>query len=77
LNICFDSHSPDELLEKYAMGSASGLEVASLEEHLLLCADCQTHLAKTEEYLAIIRAALLELETRAEPRIPVQSTLAL
>ena len=77
MNTCFDTHFPEELFEKYALGSASSLEVASFEGHLLLCTDCQTHLAKTEEYLAIIRAALLELETHAEARIPAQSALAL
>jgi hypothetical protein len=77
LNICFDSHFPDQLLEKYALGSASDLDCASLEGHLLLCVDCQTQLAKVEEYLAVIRAALRELALDTPVRIGTQSALAL
>jgi hypothetical protein len=77
LNICFDSHFPEELFEKYALRSASSLEAASFEGHLLLCADCQTHLAKTEEYLAVIRAALMELAVDTPARISAQPALAL
>ena len=77
MNISFDSHFPDEFLEKYALGSASGLDCTSLEEHLLLCADCQTQLAEIEEYLAVIRAALRELAQDTPVRIGTQSALAL
>jgi hypothetical protein len=75
--MCFDSHFPDELFEKYALGSASTLEVASLEGHLLLCTGCQTHLAEMEEYIAVIRAALMELTVDVPMRISVQPALAL
>jgi hypothetical protein len=77
LNICFDSHFPEELLEKYALASASSLDFTSLEGHLLICADCQTRLAKIEDYLAVIRAALRELAQDTPVRIGTQSALAL
>lgn len=77
MNICCDSHFPDELFEKYALGNASNVDCAPLEEHLLVCADCQTQLARIEEYLAVIRAALLELAVDTPLRIGAQTALAL
>jgi anti-sigma factor ChrR (cupin superfamily) len=77
LNTCFDSHFSDELLEKYALGRVSVLDCASLEGHLLICSDCQTHLATIEEYLAVMRAALAELEVHAQARMGAQSAIAL
>jgi len=77
LNVCFDSHSSDNLFEKYALGTASSLDVASLEGHLLLCHRCQTRLAEIEDYVAVMRAALLELETDMHAPIGVRSAMAL
>jgi hypothetical protein len=75
--MCFDSHFPDELFEKYALGRASISDWASLEGHLLLCTACQTNLAKTEEYIAVIQAALVELTADNPVRIGAQPALAL
>jgi len=77
MNICFESHFPDDLLEKYALGTASNLDCAPLEEHLLLCVDCQTRLAEIEEFILIVQAALVELEARPDGRFSAQSALAL
>ena len=77
MNICFESHFPDDVLEKYAMGTLFNLDFCPLEEHLLLCAACQTRLTEIEEYILVLRAALTELATHPHARFSAQSALAL
>ncbi|HEY3443640.1 MAG TPA: zf-HC2 domain-containing protein [Paludibaculum sp.] len=57
----FVDHIPDEALEQYAMGKLPESEVASLEEHLLICLDCQYRLDAMDEYVAAMRAAAVKL----------------
>lgn len=50
-------HPDEEILESYAMGTAAGAKLAPIEEHLLVCADCQDRLADLDEFLAAMREA--------------------
>ncbi len=56
-------------LEAYAAGSLPVGEVTDVEEHLLVCADCQRRLAETEAYLRAMRRAAAR--ARAVERRPV------
>ena len=77
MNICFESHFPDDVLEKYAMGTLSNLDYGPLEEHLLLCTTCQTRLAEVEEFVLVIRVALAQLALNPHARFSAQSAFAL
>jgi len=65
MNFCLKVHFTDHVLERYAMGTLSNLAGALIEEHVLICAACQTRLVSTEEYVAVLRAALAEFRTPA------------
>lgn len=77
MNVCIDSHISDDLFEKYVLRRVSGPEAISLEGHLLVCSLCQIRLAGLEEYVAIMRAALLELQTDTITPIRTKSAVAL
>jgi hypothetical protein len=47
----------DELLERYALGMLPASVCEALEEHLLICSDCQDSLMVTDEYLAPMKLA--------------------
>lgn len=50
----------DDTLERYAMQSLPGSESEQLEDHLLICPECQEHLRATDAYLAAMRGACLQ-----------------
>ncbi len=58
----FSNHIADESLESYAMGTLAAAVAGELEEHLLVCADCQERLAQTEAFLETMRSALREID---------------
>lgn len=45
----------EDRLERYAMGNLVDEEAAAVEEHLLLCPDCQNKLAELDEFLRALR----------------------
>jgi hypothetical protein len=55
-------HPAEELLEKYAMGKIAEDQLPSLEEHLLVCSDCQVRMADMDDYVQAANAAAAELE---------------
>jgi len=71
------SHIPEDLLERYAMGGLPRPECARLHRHLALCSSCQIHLKQIEEYVKVMRAALLIGATagHAVPRKPQNTAL--
>lgn len=52
-------HAAEDDLESYAMRTLPAPEVESLEEHLLICAECRDRLQATDEYVAAMTAAAL------------------
>lgn len=50
-------HIPADDLENYAMGTLPPLEVDHVDEHLLICSECQDWLRATDEYVAAMRRA--------------------
>ena len=77
MNACFEFRFPNDVLERYAMGKVSHLDCGPLEEHLILCAACRKRLMHVEEFISVIRVALMELDSHPEARISAQSAFAL
>ena len=75
MNFCLEL--PDDVLERYAMGTLSGPDFIPLEEHLLVCTTCQSRLAALEDFVQVIRSALAALALHPVARISAQHALSL
>ena len=62
------NHISDEALEQYAMHTLSEPGCATVEEHLLVCPECQDQLHTLDRYVSAMRAAAAKLrkEQKAE-----------
>lgn len=73
-------HPADEILERYSMRRLADEEQDAVEEHLLFCETCRSRLEQADTWVALVRAAIQEVEP--EPawehpvRKPMQSELA-
>lgn len=67
-----DRHIPEDVLERFAMGTLSGEECESVEDHLLLCPVCQQCMEETLDYLAVIQAATALAAPDSPHSIPVR-----
>jgi len=56
-----NGHPDEELLEGYAMGTLRGAGLARLEEHLLICEECQDRLREVDAFVSAIREAAAHL----------------
>jgi len=63
-------HVADDVLEKYLLERLPEAQLASVEEHLLVCRRCQVDARETEEFILATRAAL-----EAEKRKPAGRAL--
>jgi hypothetical protein len=55
------SHISDHDLERYYLGMVTEeAELASIEEHLLICDSCIERAEKTQEYIDALRRAMLD-----------------
>ena len=62
-------HATIEALELYSLGRLAEPEVSRLEEHLLICEQCQHRLEEEERFAVTVRSALAsEAKRQAEPR---------
>lgn len=50
-------HLDEDVLDRYYLRQLSEQEVASLEEHLLVCASCQCLLEDTDDFVRALRRA--------------------
>jgi hypothetical protein len=58
----------NEIIEAYSLQQVFDIPLASLEEHLLVCCDCQDRLTLTDTYVATVRTALAKVDdTRQFP----------
>jgi hypothetical protein len=57
MKIMPNRHPHQDLFENYAFDRLSGDQAAGFEEHLLICEQCQDTLAKTDEYIRVMKAA--------------------
>jgi len=56
-------HATEELLEEYTFGRIREPELGWLEEHLLICQQCQSELDDIEEYKVFMKAGLASFES--------------
>ena len=61
------AHATDELLEQYSLGTLSESQAEPLEEHLLVCEQCQDRLDQTDAFIAATRAAARKLLNEPKP----------
>jgi len=54
------NHMTDELLELYSLDRLSGADLERIEEHLLVCPECQERLKDTDAFVKAMRGALEE-----------------
>ena len=63
-------HIPEDLLEQYAMGTLPDPESAPVEEHILLCSECQARLQEIDEFLLAIQGAAAALLRQPREAVP-------
>lgn len=56
-------HATEELLEEYSFGRICEPQLSWLEEHLLICPECQSDLEDIEEYKVFMKAGLAAFES--------------
>ena len=61
-------HIEEDLLDRYALGSLSAESIIPLEEHLLVCAFCQSRLAEADRFLMLFRDAATSEGVSPAPR---------
>ena len=52
------AHIDGDTLERYAMNQLPGAELAPVEEHLLVCPDCQNRLAGIDRFRTDLDSAV-------------------
>ena len=55
-------HVADDVLERYLLQRLPEAELASVEEHLLACPECQVQAEETEEFILATKVALRDVE---------------
>ena len=63
-------HYSDDLIEDYSRGRLAEDQSSAFEEHLLMCAECQTRLAQFDEYRVVARTAFTSSAENARPSLP-------
>lgn len=88
ISLVFQQHPDADIWEEYVFGRVSQQQEAALEDHLLLCEHCQGVLARTEEFVRLMKAGtasfpgsqrrttLFRLSPQL-PRLPLPVTSAL
>ena len=57
-NIPSAAHLDDEALETYVLGQPAPEETAAIEEHLLVCCECQDGLRELAQFITALRTTL-------------------
>ncbi|MCP5117215.1 MAG: hypothetical protein GY953_40845 [bacterium] len=60
-------HPADEVLEQHSLGQLSEPQQGHIEDHLLVCGECQRRLGEMDEYIAAMRTALDEVVAESSP----------
>ncbi len=64
-----ERHFDEELLELYSIGRLPDERVLAVEEHLLLCSECQLRFTSIDEFVRAAKVAAAELESeKATPK---------
>ena len=65
MNVHCSSHFSQDALELYALGMVSGHGCSDVEEHLLICPQCQAQLETADEYISVVRSAYDLISSRS------------
>jgi hypothetical protein len=52
----------EQVLEQYSFNRLSEVDTETAEEHLLVCATCQTALQEIDEYILLMKVATADYE---------------
>jgi hypothetical protein len=63
-------HPSDESLELYALGRLQDMRTAVLEDHLLVCTECQDRLADVDSYVYAMKQVCQETVAKAASKRP-------
>ena len=63
MDIAFENHPPDDVIELYALGRLSEGLIPSFEEHLLICSRCQDALQSEDVFSQSMTEALKRSRT--------------
>jgi len=66
MNVDVGSHFSQDALELYALGMLTDDCCTTLEEHLLVCPACQTHLEAADTYISLVRSAYLLISSKSQ-----------
>jgi hypothetical protein len=69
-------HASEELLEEYSFGRICEPQLGWLEEHLLVCLECQSALDDIEEYKVFMKAGLASFERERRATLETPSSAA-
>jgi hypothetical protein len=58
MEIVFENHPPDDIIELYALGRLAEELVPSFEEHFLICSQCQDALQSEDTFSRSITQSL-------------------
>ena len=71
-------HISDDSFDHYAMGRLAESDMSVVEEHLLICQECQDRMKATDTYLKAMRSAMKKQNTvvkskssRSKHRVPI------
>jgi len=64
----FGPHVPEDILERYALGQIPDEDSVGVEEHLLVCEDCQDRLQTTDEFVLAMRQAAMKMVNQPRSR---------
>ena len=59
VNTGLDQHLTEKTLEEWAFNRLPACQSAPVEEHLLVCPTCQDRLAEIDEYIIVMKTALM------------------
>ena len=62
-------HPTSDVFEEYAFQRLSEADTEAVEEHVLVCPECQTSLAATDEYILLMKQSTARMEAFAGPTI--------
>jgi len=65
-----DNHPGEDVFENYAFDRLSEKQAANFEEHLLVCENCQSKFAQTDEYIQLMKAATAAYVTERHGSLP-------
>lgn len=67
-----DGHLTEDAIEQYSMAKLEGAELEELEEHLLLCAECQDRVAEADQFIQAFRAASARMAEESAQKAEVE-----